>query len=207
MVSKSDIAPGTIVRIPWGVSQIDGLVLDVYGRGSDVRAVVRVPAALGYPDMAQEDIVVRISAIKAMTNTWPRDSYTGPGGGLYTGPGGGLYTGPGGGAYTGPGGGLYTGPGGGAYTGPGGGLSTGPGGGLFTGPGGGLYTGPGGGLYTGPGGGLYTGPGGGLYLGPTPTPYRSNWPTRASLLMALRESGLHQPAKVLREAWGTARQR
>lgn len=27
-------------------------------------------------------------------NTWPRDQYTGPGGGLYTGPGGGLYTGP-----------------------------------------------------------------------------------------------------------------
>jgi len=25
---------------------------------------------------------------------WPRDSHTGPGGGLYTGPGGGLYTGP-----------------------------------------------------------------------------------------------------------------
>ena len=41
---------------------------------------------------------------------WPRDLYTGPGGGLYTGPGGGLYTGPGGGLYTGPGGGLYTGP-------------------------------------------------------------------------------------------------
>ena len=34
--------------------------------------------------------------------TWPRDCYTGPGGGLYTGPGGGLYTGPGGGLYTGP---------------------------------------------------------------------------------------------------------
>ena len=50
---------------------------------------------------------------------WPRDRYTGPGGGLYTGPGGGLYTGPGGGAYTGPGGGMYTGPGGGMYTGPG----------------------------------------------------------------------------------------
>jgi len=49
---------------------------------------------------------------------WPRDRYTGPGGGLYTGPGGGLYTGPEGGAYTGPGGGLYTGPGGGLYTGP-----------------------------------------------------------------------------------------
>src|SRR3954469_13838559 len=56
---------------------------------------------------------------------WPRNRYTGPGGGLYTGPGGGLYTGPGGGAYTGPGGGLYTGPGGGAYTGPGGGMYTG----------------------------------------------------------------------------------
>jgi hypothetical protein len=67
------------------------------------------------------------------SGTWPRDRYTGPGGGLYTGPGGGLYTGPGGGAYTGPGGGLYTGPGGGLYTGPGGGLYTGPGGGLYTG--------------------------------------------------------------------------
>ena len=42
-------------------------------------------------------------------NTWIRDQYTGPGGGLYTGPGGGLYTGPGGGLYTGPGGGMYTG--------------------------------------------------------------------------------------------------
>lgn len=42
---------------------------------------------------------------------WPRNRYTGPGGGLYTGPGGGLYTGPGGGLYTGPGGGRYTGPG------------------------------------------------------------------------------------------------
>jgi len=51
-------------------------------------------------------------------NGWPRDLYTGPGGGLYTGPGGGLYTGPGGGLYTGPGGGLYTGPDGGLYTGP-----------------------------------------------------------------------------------------
>jgi len=26
---------------------------------------------------------------------WPRNRYTGPGGGLYTGPGGGMYTGPG----------------------------------------------------------------------------------------------------------------
>lgn len=36
-------------------------------------------------------------------NKWPRNNYTGPGGGLYTGPGGGLYTGPSGGAYNGPG--------------------------------------------------------------------------------------------------------
>jgi len=67
-------------------------------------------------------------------NTWPRDQYSGPGGGLYTGPGGGMYTGPGGGAYTGPDGGMYTGHGGGMYTGPGGGLYTGPGGGMYTGP-------------------------------------------------------------------------
>ncbi len=49
---------------------------------------------------------------------WPRDRYTGPGGGLYTGAGGGLYPGPGGGLYPGPGGGLYPGPSGGLYTGP-----------------------------------------------------------------------------------------
>ena len=30
------------------------------------------------------------------TNTWPRDQYTGVGGGMYTGVGGGLYTGVGG---------------------------------------------------------------------------------------------------------------
>ena len=28
-------------------------------------------------------------------NKWPRNNYTGPGGGLYTGPSGGAYTGPG----------------------------------------------------------------------------------------------------------------
>ena len=44
-------------------------------------------------------------------NKWPRNNYTGPGGGLYTGPGGGASTGPGGGLYTGPSGGAYTGPG------------------------------------------------------------------------------------------------
>ena len=60
-------------------------------------------------------------------NKWPRNNYTGPGGGLYTGPGGGMYTGPDGGAYEGPGGGLYTGPGGGLYTGPSGGAYNGPG--------------------------------------------------------------------------------
>ena len=53
---------------------------------------------------------------------WPRNRYTGLGGGLYTGLGGGLYTGPGGGASTGPGGGLYTGPGGGLFNGVSGGL-------------------------------------------------------------------------------------
>ena len=132
---------------------------------------------------------------------WPRDSYTGPGGGLYTGPGGGLYTGPGGGAYTGPGGGAYTGPGGGAYTGPGGGLYTGPGGGLYTGPGGGLYTGPGGGLYTGPGGGLYTGPDGGLYRGPSRSPYYSNMPPRKIVLDHLRRRGLTRQYAILKKAW------
>jgi hypothetical protein len=132
-------------------------------------------------------------------NTWPRDQYSGPGGGLYTGPGGGLYTGPGGGASTGPGGGMYTGPGGGLYTGPGGGLYTGPGGGLYTGPGGGLYTGPGGGLYTGPGGGLYTGPGGGRYTGPSDSPYRSNQPPRHALIAYLKQHNMHYFLRLLRE--------
>lgn len=59
-------------------------------------------------------------------NTWLRDQYDGPGGGLYNGPGGGLYDGPGGGLYDGPGGGLYDGPGGGLYNGPGGGMYDGP---------------------------------------------------------------------------------
>ena len=77
---------------------------------------------------------------------WPRNLYTGVGGGMYTGVGGGMHTGVGGGAYTGVGGGLYTGVGGGAYTGVGGGLYSGVGGGLYTGVGGGLYTGVGGGL-------------------------------------------------------------
>ena len=132
---------------------------------------------------------------------WPRDSYTGPGGGLYTGPGGGLYTGPGGGASTGPGGGLSTGPGGGLSTGPGGGLSTGPRGGLSTGPRGGLSTGPGGGLSTGPRGGLSTGPGGGLSTGPSSPPYCSNWPPRAVLIGILESRGMTKIAKRLRRAW------
>jgi hypothetical protein len=130
-------------------------------------------------------------------NTWPRDRYTGPGGGLYTGPGGGMYTGPGGGAYTGPGGGLYTGPGGGMYTGPDGGLYTGAGGGLYTGPGGGMSAGPGGGLYAGPGGGLYSGPGGGLYTGPCADPYRSNLPPREFLLEYLEANGFQEFLELL----------
>jgi hypothetical protein len=134
--------------------------------------------------------------------TWPRDRYSGSGGGLSTGPGGGGSTGPGGGASTGPGGGLSTGPGGGLSTGPGGGLSTGPGGGLSTGPGGGLSTGPGGGLSTGPGGGMSTGPGGGLYAGACANPYRSNIPPIPDFVNELRRRGLHSVADRLAAAHG-----
>jgi hypothetical protein len=195
------VKPGMVVRIPWGVGFVDGVVVDVYGADEDQRVVVRVPAHPA-PGMDEEEISVPASQVATQTNVWPRDSYSGPGGGLYTGPGGGLYTGPGGGAYTGPGGGAYTGPGGGAYTGPGGGLSTGPGGGLSTGPGGGLYAGPGGGLYAGPGGGLYAGPGGGLYAGPTTNPYRSSQPPRPLVLRHLRRLRLWKPLQTLEEAWG-----
>ena len=61
---------------------------------------------------------------------WPRDSYTGLGGGLYTGRGGGASTLRGGGASTLRGGGLSTLRGGGLSTLRGGGLSTLRGGGL-----------------------------------------------------------------------------
>ena len=110
--------------------------------------------------------------------TWPRNMYSGPGGGLYTGPGGGMYTGPGGGAYTGPGGGAYTG------------------------PGGGMYTGPGGGLYTGPGGGLYSGPGGGLYTGPSE--YCSNIPPWPIFAEYLAENGYEDEAELIRSALNAA---
>ena len=59
------------------------------------------------------------------TKEWPRDSYTGPGGGLYRGPGGGMYTGRGGGASSLRGGGLSTLSGGGLSRLRGGGLYTG----------------------------------------------------------------------------------
>ena len=115
--------------------------------------------------------------------TWPRNLYSGPGGGLSTSPGGGMYTGPGGGASTGRGGGLYTG----------------PGGGLSRSPGGGLYTGPGGGLSKGPGGGLYTGPGGGLNSGPVP--YCRNIPPLPVFIRYLEETGYEREARLLREAY------
>ena len=116
---------------------------------------------------------------------WPRNSSTGPGGGLSSGPGGGMSTGPGGGASTGPGGGMSTGPGGGASTGPGGGLSTGPGGGMSTGPGGGLSTSPGGGLST----------------SPSSNPYHSNIPPRGVFLEQLLLRGYVAQYRKLKAAW------
>lgn len=137
--------------------------------------------------------------IKMTANKWPRNLYTGVGGGLYTGVGGGMYTGVGGGAYTGIGGGLYTGIGGGMYTGIGGGLYTGIGGGLYTGIGGGLYTGIGGGLYTGIGGGLYSGIGGGMYTGVDANPYMSNIPPWPYFLREVEARGFQQQADLIRK--------
>ena len=111
-------------------------------------------------------------------NGWPRDRYTGVGGGLYTGVDGGLYTGVGGGAYTGVGGGAYTG------------------------VGGGLYTGVGGGCYTGVGGGLYTGVGGGAYAGVPNPSLRRNWPPIPILLEYLSRIGLHSHADLIARVYG-----
>ena len=129
--------------------------------------------------------------------SWPRDQYTGPGGGNSFDPGGGLYRGPGGGASTDPSGGLYGGPDGAFNIGPGGGLYDGPGGGLYDGPGGGLYDGPGGHLYDGPGGGLYDGPGGGLYDGPGFS-YCSRMPPWAMLVKVLESKGKKREANLIR---------
>jgi hypothetical protein len=136
--------------------------------------------------------------------TWPRDQYSGPGGGNSSDPGGGLYRGPGGGASTDPGGGMYNGPGGALNAGPDGGLYDGPGGGLYDGPGGGLYAGPGGHLYDGPGGGLYDGPGGGLYAGPG-FPYCSRMPPWAALVRALESKGKMKEANLIRMKFRQAR--
>lgn len=132
------------------------------------------------------------------TNTWPRNLYSGVGGGMYKGVGGGMYAGAGGGAYTGVGGGMYKGVGGGMYTGVGGGLYTGVGGGLYTGVGGGLYTGVGGGLYTGVGGGLYSGVGGGMYKEADSNPYSSNIPPWPVFLREVEARGFHAEGKIIR---------
>src|SRR5947208_9041113 len=55
------------------------------------------------PHAAQRKNVRRNNKRRGLmsTNKWPRNLYTGVGGGMYTGVGGGMYTGVGGGAYTG----------------------------------------------------------------------------------------------------------
>ena len=108
--------------------------------------------------------------------TWPRDLYSGPGGGLSTVKGGGLSTLRGGGLSTSRGGGLSTSRGGGLSTLRGGGLSTLRDGGLSTLRGGGLST-------------LYG-------------PYCSSIPPWGVFLKYLEDNGYDYEASLIRAARG-----
>jgi len=112
-----------------------------------------------------------------MAKKWPRDRYTGPGGGLYK-----VRAG----AWT------PTTVGADAYSG----------GGLDHYNGGGLDHYNGGGLDNSPGGGLYNGPGGGLYSGPCDHPFMASTPPTQVFVKEQRARGSNAEADEIARAHG-----
>jgi hypothetical protein len=143
-----------------------------------------------------------ISERNIMAKKWPRDRYSGPGGGLYAGTGGGFDQFNGGGADRFNGGGLDRFNGGGLDQFNGGGLDQFNGGGLDRFNGGGLDRFNGGGLDRFNRGGLDPSPGGGLYAGPCSNPYKASTPPTEIFVQELRSRGYTAEADEIAEAHG-----
>ena len=126
------LVPKLTRQIPWLRVFVEGVVIAARSQIAAARSSARNSLAdLGREIRKRFDQLERViftlwflAVIPATAfadcpeGTWPRDLYSGPGGGLSTSRGGGLYTGPGGGLSRSPGGGLHAGPGGGLYSGP-----------------------------------------------------------------------------------------
>ena len=89
----------------WMVDGVNGSVIAHVPRR--YRSGVTTSGAFGVHNrMSYRSSIAGTMAWKSETTGWPRDLYSGPGGGRYSGPGGGAYTSPSGGLYTSPGEGL-----------------------------------------------------------------------------------------------------